>query len=141
MLFRSVFYIENLSATKGITSVTLEATIAGDAKDLVRIAIFTCGTTYSSTLSDYSLVEVLADKDATGDALVTCKGTVSANGPILGETGTALTSYTAATSKDLGGVAASTKKYFKIVMWLDGDDFIDAFASKTATVDLNFTAA
>ena len=136
----TVFYLENLSGTKDITSITLTATIAGDAKDLVRIAIFTCGTTYSATAADYSLVDVLVDSAAT-TATGTCYGNVAANGPILGQTGTALSSYTAKTTKDLGGLTRSTSKYFKIVMWLDGDALTDAFAGDAATIDLSFTAA
>ena len=136
----TIFYLENLSAANPITSVTLTATIAGDAKDLVRIAIFTSGTTYTTTASSFELVEVLVDKNAT-TAKGTCYGDVDEDGPILGETGTALASYTAATTKNLGGLAVSSKKYFKVVMWLDGDALDDDHAGDSATINLSFAAA
>ena len=149
-----IIKLTNLAVSGGnpIASITVTPTISAvtngkDASDLVRIAIF-----YSADNTDYTLVKVLANNS---EADGTVYGTATADKAVgTGSEAEAAKSgvciqgiYDAAQTCTLPTVstgvtiAAASDIYVKVVMWMDGQAFTDAYATYDASVALTFTAA
>lgn len=129
---KDIFYIENLSDTRSISTITLTLANVTDTNSLLRVAVFTSSTVDGT----YTLQAVLG---ATAD-LDTEWGTVSANGVVDDLTANNAEVQTV-TSYVMSNLAAEGKIYFKVVAWLDGVALDDSTASSTGTLGLNFLAA
>ena len=151
-----VIKLTNLAAAGGnaISTITITPTIAlntanKDASDLVRIAIF-----YSATNNGtYTLVKVLAANSAADGTVYGTATASKAVGTGLEEGTEAKAAvciqgiYDAAQTCTLPTVsagvtiAANSSVYIKVVMWMDGQAFTDAYATYDATVSLAISAS
>ena len=123
-----IFYIENLSDTNNIASITMSLNSVSDTNAFLRVAVFTS----ASASGDYLLRAVLA----ANNGAATTYGTVTENANVSSITG----STSATSSYTISNLAAQQKIYFKVVAWLDGVVLNDSNAGQTATVGLKFQA-
>ena len=125
-----IFYLENLSASNDINSITMSLSNVTDANDLLRVAVFTSATEDGT----YALRAVLSKTTAQS----TEWGTVQADASVAALCSTPVSTTT---TYVIDGLDAGDQLFFKVVVWLDGAALIDEYAETSTVVGLNFVAA
>ena len=125
-----VFYLENLSASNDINSITMSLSNVTDANDLLRVAVFTS----DSATGTFALRAVLSKTNAQD----TEWGTVQTDGVVADLCSTPVATTT---SYVIDGLEAGDQLFFKVVVWLDGAALIDEYAETSTIVGLSFVAA
>ena len=131
---KDIFYIENLSSSNSIPSITLTLTEVADTSSLLRVAVFT-----SATVDGAYILKAVMGKEAN---MNTEWGSVALNG-VVADLCADNAEVKTVTNYVISNLAASGKVYFKVVAWLDGVALNDtaAAANATSTLGLLFTAA